>query len=701
MNDINDKMNASHLKRRALVYVRQSSPSQVQNNLESQRRQYALKQRATDLGFAEVQVIDDDLGRSAAGTQARPGFDRLVSAVCAGEVGAVFCLEASRLARNGRDWHHLLDLCALTQTLIIDPDGMYDPRHVNDRLLLGLKGSMSEFELTLLHQRAREAMLQKARRGELQIPLPVGLEWTRDGRIVLHPDLRVQEALRLTFRKFEELGTVRRVRLWYSDNKLQHPFTQRGPHHAERVGWRKPTYCGLYALLKNPMYAGAYAFGRRETRTLIVEGRGQKTQGHQKEVANWTVLLLAHHPGYICWEQYLKNQQMLKDNSHRQRPEERKAGRGGSALLSGLVRCGRCGRKLRVHYYSHKGTYQYQCIGELLEVRKNRCITLGGRWVDQVVSEELLSVLSPHAIEAALLAADQQKEADSQVMRAVELELEQATYQVTLASRRYEEVDPDNRLVALELERRWEQALLRVRETERRLQELQREKQTQGAPTRELLLTLAHDLAAVWKAPGTDPSLKQRIARLLFQEVVCSVDKDRNEYVLVLHWNGGRHSERRVLRTVHGRTLHGVSAAAAELLASKGGHVTDDELAEELNKRGLQTRSGNRWTAERVRSYLFIYKLSYYQVLARTQEVLTVGEVAQRFGLSRDTVKNLIHRRELLAFQRGPRSPFRIPATAVDNESFRSVVADIHAQHRSLLAKGRRAQPQPSSPAVK
>lgn len=698
---MNDKLNASHLSRRAVVYVRQSSLAQVQNNLESQRRQYALSERAKELGFAEVQVIDDDLGRSAAGAQARPGFDRLVSAVCVGEVGAVFCLEASRLARNGRDWHHLLDLCALTQTLIIDPDGMYDPRHSNDRLLLGLKGSMSEFELTLLHQRAREALLQKARRGELQMHLPVGFEWTRDGQIVLDPDLRVQEALRLLFSKFEEMGSVRKLRLWYSDHKMLHPFALRGAHHAERIAWREPTYSGLYLLLHNPVYAGAYAYGRRQTRTAVVDGRARKSQEYQRDTQRWTTLLLDHHPGYITWSQFLRNQRMLKDNSHRHHHEERKAGRGGTALLSGLVRCARCGRKLRVHYYSHKGRHNYQCIGQLLEKRKPRCITLGGTWVDQLVRDELLAVLSPHAIDAALLAAEKKEQTDSQITRAVELELTQAKYQVTLASRRYEEVDPDNRLVAVELERRWEQALLRVRQVERRLQELQQEKQTQSAPSREQLLTLAGDLASVWKAPETDPGLKQRLARLLLHEVVCDVDRDRNEYVLVLHWNGGRHSELRVPRTLNGRTRHGVSVAAAELLARKGGHVTDDELAEELNRRGLLTRSGNQWTEERVRGYLFIHKLSYYQVLARTQEVVTVGVVAERFRLSRDTVKNLIQRGVLPAFQRGPRSPFRIPETALDSESFRTAIADIDRRHRSLVGKRRSGQPQPSSPDVK
>ena len=318
------KLLASHLSRKAVIYIRQSSMTQVQENQESQRRQYALEHRARELGFSEVEIIDQDLGRSASGTCARPGFERLVAAVLAGEVGAVFCLEASRLARNGRDWHQLLDLCALTCTLLCDPDGIYDPRQSNDRLLLGLKGSLSEFELTLLRQRAQEARLQKAHRGELQFLLPVGFEWTRDGRIVLSPDLRVQQALHLIFRTYTERGSVRQVLKYFLENGLLVPFAERGAQAQERV-WKSATYGAMDKILTNPVYAGAYAFGKRENLVRAVDGRARRVEGRRKPLERWTVLLPEHHPGYISWPQYLRNQQVMQENAHRSRPQERKA----------------------------------------------------------------------------------------------------------------------------------------------------------------------------------------------------------------------------------------------------------------------------------------------------------------------------------------------------------------------------------------
>ena len=301
-----DKLKATHLVRQAVIYVRQSSMTQVHGNLESQRRQYGLTEHARALGFHTVEVIDQDLGRSASGSAARPGFERLVALVLSGQVGAVLCIEASRLARNGRDWHHLLDLCALCDTLIIDPEGIYDARQSNDRLLLGLKGSLSEFELTLLRQRALESRLHKAQRGELRFLLPVGFEWTRDGRIVLDPDLRVQQALHLIFRTYTERGSVRQVLKYFLEHELLVPFAERGAHAKERIVWKSATYGAMEKILTNPVYAGAYAFGKRENLVRAVEGRARRVEGRRKPLERWTVLLPAHHPGYISWPQYLR-----------------------------------------------------------------------------------------------------------------------------------------------------------------------------------------------------------------------------------------------------------------------------------------------------------------------------------------------------------------------------------------------------------
>jgi DNA invertase Pin-like site-specific DNA recombinase len=358
---MSSKITTEHLRRTAVIYIRQSTATQVINNRESQRRQYGLQDTARGLGFSRIEVIDEDLGRSGSGTVERPGFQRLVAAVCAGEVGAIFCLEASRLARNGRDWHHLIDLCALAGTLVIDPDGSYDPRVVNDRLLLGMKGTISEFELSLLRQRSLEAIAAKAKRGALQYGLPVGLCWTHDGRIELEPDQRVQQAIGLVFQKFKEVGSARQVLLWFRGEKVELPSIQYG-EFGRKIRWQLPGYHSILSFLQGPLYAGAYVFGRHETKTDVVDGRARKSAGHRKSRERWTVLIPNHHPGYINWEQFEQNQIMLEQNAHRRTTDGRKAGRGGRALLCGLLRCARCGRMLHVGYIGNGGM-RYYCRG--------------------------------------------------------------------------------------------------------------------------------------------------------------------------------------------------------------------------------------------------------------------------------------------------------------------------------------------------
>jgi DNA invertase Pin-like site-specific DNA recombinase len=360
---MNPKLTAERLRRCAVIYVRQSSPTQLAQNHESRRRQYGLVGLARELGFSNTEVIDDDLGRSGSGLVERPGFERLAARVCSGEVGTVFCIEASRLARNGRDWHHLIELCGMVGAVVVDPDGVYDPALINDRLLLGLKGTMSEFELNLIRQRSLEAARQKARRGELQFRLPVGYCWTQDGKIETDPDRRVQQAIELVLTKINELGSARQVLLWFRDERINLPsitFDKFG----EKVIWKLPVYHSILTIFGNPIYAGAYAFGKTGVRTKVINGRAHKTDGHKKAREEWMVLIRDHHPGYITWEQYERNQVILAENTHRKYPAQRKSGRGGRALLAGLLRCRRCGRMLHVTYSgSQGGVVRYHCRG--------------------------------------------------------------------------------------------------------------------------------------------------------------------------------------------------------------------------------------------------------------------------------------------------------------------------------------------------
>ena len=420
---MNPKIKPEHLNRAAVVYVRQSTPGQVEHHTESRRRQYSLVDTAAQLGFASVETIDDDLGRSGSGLVERPGFQKLVAMVCSGRVGAVLCIEASRLSRNGRDWHHLIDLCALVGTIIIDPDGVYDPRLVNDRLLLGLKGSMSEYELSLLRQRGLAARDSKARRGELRFALPPGYCWNELGQMEMDPDERVCEAIRMVLRKFRELGSARQVLLWAVQSGLQLPVMRQSEMGA-RIEWQNPAYHTVLEILRHPVYAGAYVFGRTANRTTIINGRAKKTTGHNKPMPEWSVLIRDHHPCYISWEEFEQNQRMISENAHMQKRTDRKSARGGRALLAGLVRCGRCGRMMRVFYGSRAGhAHRYQCRGNIDTAGGKVCIGAGGIRVDRAVAGQILEAVSGHAIEAAIVAAERCRTTDNDVRVALTKEL--------------------------------------------------------------------------------------------------------------------------------------------------------------------------------------------------------------------------------------------------------------------------------------
>jgi DNA invertase Pin-like site-specific DNA recombinase len=370
-------MPATVLKRKAVVYVRQSTQTQVQTNLESQRRQFELVDVARSRGSRDIEVIDDDLGRSASGMVARPGFDRLVAWLCAGEVGAVLCFDASRLARNGRDWHHLLELCGLVEARVIDLDGVYDPCRPNDRLLLGMKGNISEFELGVMRARMLDSRRDKARRGELRIAVPVGYIWHREIGLGLDPDLRLQEAIRLIFSRFRELGSARQVLLSMTADQVHFPRPSDGKRLVA-FDWTPIRYRNVITVLKNPFYAGVYAYGKTERHTEIVDGRPRKSHGHSRPVEEWEVMLKDHHEGYIDWAEFERNQKQLAANTYG-KVGVAKSGRGGTALLTGLPTCGRCGRRLTVRYAgSPPGRPFYRCDRPNLSLGLPRCVVFGG-----------------------------------------------------------------------------------------------------------------------------------------------------------------------------------------------------------------------------------------------------------------------------------------------------------------------------------
>jgi DNA invertase Pin-like site-specific DNA recombinase len=636
---MNSKITQDHLGRRAIIYVRQSTSSQVISNHESQKRQYALKHSAGALGFRNVEVIDEDLGRSGSGTVERPGFQRLVGAVCAEEVGAIFCIEASRLARNGRDWHLLIDLCALLGTLVIDLDGVYDPKLINDRLLLGIKGTMSEFELHLLRQRSREALDAKAKRGELEIGLPVGFCWA-DGLVDLDPDRRVQEVIRMVFQKFQEFRSVRQSLLWFLDEALFLPVRNRALHGSE-VHWRIAVYHRLHSILTSPVYAGAYSYGRTESRTQVIDGTPRKTEGHRKSRDRWSVLIRDHHPGYLSWDQYEENQRILADNAHVKKDSGRKSGRGGKALLVGLLRCRRCGRRLRVRYSGTDGEqHRYTCKGDELRGDRAFCLAIGGIRTDRAVGLEILKAVEPHAIEA------------------------------TLAERRYERCDPDNRLVADELEARWNAALERVTELEQALAGATLVSSTAEGPDRESLLALAANLPAVWNAPSTEASMKQRIAAILIQEVVVDVDEEADESALVIHWSGGRHSDLRLPRRSTGRQPR-TDLEAVEVVQRMAGRWPDKEIASTLNRLQLKTESQKHWTQVRVRALCHRHGFAGFDPSAQRSTEVNLITAATHLGVGPWVVRKLIRLKILKADQVVPYGPWEIRIADLDSNEVR------------------------------
>ena len=655
---------AAVLKRKAVVYVRQSTQAQVQTNLESQRRQYELVDVARQRGFRDIEVIDDDLGRSASGMVARPGFERLVAWLCAGEVGAVLCFDASRLARNGRDWHHLLELCGLVEARVIDLDGVYDPCRPNDRLLLGMKGSISEFELGVLRARMLDAARAKARRGELRISVPIGYIWHREIGLGFDPDLRIQEVVRLIFARFRQLGSARQVLLSMLAEQVHFPRPSDGKKLVA-FEWTPIRYRNVISVLKNPFYAGVYAYGKGEKRTEIVDGRARKSYGHRKPLEEWEVLLKDHHDGYIDWAEFERNQKQLAVNAYG-KVGGAKSGRGGRALLAGLLSCGRCGRHLMVSYSGRPpGQPVYRCERPNQMLGLPRCFTFGGLRVDAAVARELLRAVEPMAIEAAVEAERRYMEARGEQQRIVELELQQARYEASLAERRYAACDPDNRLIAAQLEKSWEAALRRVETCQARLEAVRTSEPAVVTPD---FTSLADDLDAAWNAPGVTMRTRQRLLRALVTDIIADVDDATREVVLTIHWRGGQHSQLRVRKPKSGEHGCRTPDEALAVMRTMATRWSDEDIAASLNRMGMPTGQGKTWTAHRVSSVRRVNGIHAYRSAEKNGEWLTMTEAATRLGVTHHRIRRLIKGGILPAEQVVPGAPYQIRADDLQQE---------------------------------
>jgi DNA invertase Pin-like site-specific DNA recombinase len=669
---MSEKIKLHHLERKAVLYVRQSSPYQVAHNQESRKLQYAMKGRLGQLGWREIEIVDEDLGRSAAGGVARSGFERMVAEVCLGKVGAVAAREVSKFARNSREWQQLVEMCRVIDTLLIDHEMVYAPRQSNDRLLLGLKGSLNEYELDLLRQRSWEARLEMARRGELVVAAPVGFLKTEDQRLEKDPDRRVQEAILLVFDKFLELGTVRQTLLWFLEHGLQLPVCEPG----KELTWKRPTYHIVYRILTHPAYGGAYAYGKTETVSRYEKDRPRKAT-RRKPREQWLSLIPESHEGYVSWEQFEKIRTQIAENYRG--PRNPGAVKRGPGLLAGLLRCRRCGHKLTVHYTGRDSdVLRYTCNRGWLDNGEPRCIAFGGIGVDEAIGLEVLRVVQPGAVEAAIVASREEARKRDEVLEALKRDLEAARYAANRAWKQYDAADPENRLVTEELEHRWNRALERVEELEGRIEQHVSDGAQLPVATLEDFENLAARLEAVWNDPGVDVRLKKRIVRTLIHETVVDIDAEAGEIILTIHWKGGVHTELRLPRRRRGQSGAHTSKEVVGAVRVLAQICTDDVIASTLNRNGLRTGRGNRWTRERVTSLRTKHMVSCYCAERRESEGwMNLTEAAKFLGVSPKTLRLAVERGEIGGEHPLSDGPWVINRRALENEAAAKLVERV------------------------
>lgn len=675
------KIQTHHRQKMAYVYLRQSTMAQVHHHQESTQRQYALKDRAQELGWRtdQIRVLDADLGSSGTQMNNRRDFQTLVADVSLEKVGAVFALEASRLSRSCSDWHRLLEICSLTGTLIVDADGCYDPADFNDQLLLGLKGTMSQAELHFLRGRLQGGKRNKAQRGELRFSLPVGFVYGENpGGVMLDPDVEVQNAVRLVFSAFRQTGSAYGVVRHFLQHQLTFPRRAYGGVWNGKIFWGSLRHGRVLSLLSNPCYAGAYAFGRyRGIKSVSTDGQIQSKVARQP-IQSWLVLIQEHHPGYINWDEYLDHQQMLEQNQTNQ-PElcSTGAAREGRALLQGLLLCGHCGRHLSPRYTGNGGIHpMYECTRRQEDTRYSpSCIRLSADVIDQAVGQRILEVLQPEQIEIALRAVQELERRSQAVDQQWRMRLERLEYQAQLAQRRYEEVDPANRLVAATLEQRWNEAL-QAKATAQ--EELNRQRQEQGlALTDEQkaqLLALANDLPRLWKSQSTSTQDRKRMLRLLIKDI--TVERVRTERKALLHfrWQGGAVEDLSLALPLPAPDKVRYPQPVVERVRTLALTMTDAEIIATLNQEHLLSATGKPFTLSMIKWVRTRHGIPA-PALKKPDE-LTVKEVARQFGVSIGVVYYWIERRHLEARRLGPGAPYWITLSREDQARLQAWVTN-------------------------
>lgn len=643
-----NKIQYQHTTKPAYIYLRQSTMGQVRFNQESTQRQYALQNKAQQMGWQQnaIKILDGDLGQSGSQSSQREDFKLLVADVSMGKVGAVFALEASRLSRSCTDWHRLLELCALTETLIIDEDGCYNPADFNDQLLLGLKGTMSQAELHFIRARLQGGKTNKAKKGELKFPLPVGFCYDNDDRIIFDADEQVRSTIQLLFNVFKETGSAYGVVHYFRKQKLLFPKRAYGGIWKGNVIWGALTHSRAIAILKNPSYTGAYVYGHYRYQRKLTSTGQLKTTMVCLPMEEWNIIIKDHHEAYLSWEEYLINQEILKNNRTNEKENMLPtAAREGLALLQGLLICNCCGYRLTVRYKGNGGIHPtYECNWKKRNgVDTKSCFSVRGDLIDQAVTQKVLETIKPEQINIAIKAFEELEQRERTLHRQWRMKVERADYEAQLAQRRYEEVDPSNRLVAATLEKRWNETLNTLDEI--RLQYDEYQKKNMLSITKQQknkILTLTKDLPRLWNSPSTCAKDRKRILRLFVKDI--TVEKNSHKRIIILHirWHGGatEHLEIPLPQKSHDKWRH--SQELIDTVRQLSNTMTDEQIVDKFNQEGLKTNKGNQFTINSIQ--WLRYKHQIPSVRLQRPGELSIKQVAKKFNISHHVVRYWIDR---------------------------------------------------------
>jgi DNA invertase Pin-like site-specific DNA recombinase len=697
LDPLQPKVTTTHQAKLAYVYVRQSSLSQVTRHGESTELQYRLVERAIALGWPgeRVKTIDDDLGKSAASSEQRRGFQQLIAEIGLARVGLVLSLDASRLARNNSDWHRLVELCAMFGTLIADGEQLYDPRRYHDRLLLGLSGMMSEAELHQLKMRLHAGERQKAERGELHQPLPAGLERQRDGAVVLNPDQEVQARLRLVFGKFEELGSARAVLRYLQRHQLPLPTRPlRGPAPQEIV-WQPASIERVRAILHNPTYAGAYVYGRRTLDPTRRRPDHPHSGSIQRPLEHWPVCLRDRYPAYISWGQYLRNRERLQSNQNRYQAGCHGVPRQGQALLQGIVFCGHCGARMQLRYSGSEGQYPaYSCRYARQQYNLPRCQEVRAIPVDTAVEQQLLAALAPDKLPLALAALEQLEHEADALQRQWQLRLERARFEAQRAQRQYHTVEPENRLVARSLEQLWEEKLRAVEALEHAYQRWSSQQQRPLSESdRAAILALGEDLPQLWHAPTTTHADRKQLLRLVIQRVIVDAKRAHGRVWYQINWQTGAISEHHLLRHVQRLDEHPQGEALQQRLHElKAAKKMDAEIAATLNAEGFRTARGHSFKGSNV------WRIRQHWQLSSVKESgnhphpprwadgsYSIGGAAAAVGVALGTVYKWVRQGRIMGQQLAKGMPWKLSLTQAEIASLQTYIQGTRRIKRSIM----------------